>query len=311
MSTGRYEHLLRFYPPTWRARYGDELVALMEDTDAHGDGLSQRRRLGIVRAGLSERLHEMGGGTDPAPVERVRSGSLLVLCGWTLFVVAGAGFAKLAEHWDTAMPRSDRWLPAGAYDTVQWAAGIGAVIVLVGAAFAVPALVRFVRYGGWPMVRRPVLRAVAVSAVAVVTTVGAIVWTHLVGPGRQGGGSPAFPVVGIVWAVLTVGALATTTTAVVIVARHLHLSSWVARLEGLLALLLTMAMVAIIGGMVVWWGSVATNAPRFLSGSGSGLFDTPAPLTTVSAGLLMLTGLALALWGDSRVVRSIRATSAG
>jgi hypothetical protein len=39
------------------------------------------------------------------PAERVRSGSLLVLCGWALFVIAGSAFAKMTEQWVGATPQ--------------------------------------------------------------------------------------------------------------------------------------------------------------------------------------------------------------
>jgi len=309
VSTGGYESQLRWYPRAWRARYGDELVALMEDTYG-GNTAPLRRRLGVVRAGLSEHLHALGvGGGELDPGERVRSGSLLVLCAWALFVVAGSGFAKLTEHWDVVTPRSDRWLPAGAYDTVQWAAGIGVVIVLVAAVATLPPAVRFLRDGGWAQVRRPVGLAVGASAAAAVLSTALFVWSHHIGSRQRNGGSWPYAAVGIVWALMVVVALAACTGGAVAVCRRLRLSPLVLRLEGLLAMLLTLAMVAVIGGTLVWWGAIATDAPGFLSASGAGLFGSPGPLTLVVAGLLMLVGLLVAISGASRVARSFPAVS--
>jgi len=306
VSTEEFERLLRWYPSAWRARYGPELVALMEDTYGDQEPLTVRRRLGIVRTGLFERIHQLGVAPEVGPGQETRSGSLLVLFGWALFVVAGMGFAKLAEHWDVVTPRHDWWLPSGAFDAVQWSAGIGAVVLLVAIAVASPALVNWIRDGGWSDVRRPIWSAVIVSSVTTAMTAGMIIWAHHVGPVRPGGRSPSFPVVGGVWALLVVATIATVTVAAAVIAARLQLSARVLRVEGCLALLLTAAMVVVFGGMLLWWGAIATFAPQFLSGGESGLFDTPAPLTMVAAGLLMVAGLILALLGDGRVVRSFR-----
>ena len=70
-----YEHMLRWYPPAWRARYGDELTALMEDMYAASGRVPPRARLGLVRAGLVERAREAGlVGTAVGPAARVTGG---------------------------------------------------------------------------------------------------------------------------------------------------------------------------------------------------------------------------------------------
>ena len=92
-----------------------------------------------------------------------------------------------------------------------------------------------------------------------------------------------------------------------VVVRHLRFSEPLLRLEGLLATLLTLAMVTIIGGALVWSISIANDAPWLLSGSGSGLFGVPGPPAEIITGLLMLAGLILAVGGSGRVARAIRA----
>jgi hypothetical protein len=51
----RLGKLLRWYPRAWRDRYGEEFLALVEDT-LDGGRPGWRLRLGVVRAGLRERL---------------------------------------------------------------------------------------------------------------------------------------------------------------------------------------------------------------------------------------------------------------
>jgi hypothetical protein len=50
------ERVLRYYPAAWRRRYGDELIAMLDDT--YGEGkLRLRVRMSLVRSGLMERIH--------------------------------------------------------------------------------------------------------------------------------------------------------------------------------------------------------------------------------------------------------------
>jgi hypothetical protein len=300
MRTGRFERLLKWYPRRWRDRYGTELVALLEDTYGDG-GVPLAGRFAIVRAGAAEQLREVGLAGGETAGERVRSGSLFVLCGWGLFVIAGSAFAKMTEHWVGAMPPADRRLPTTAYDAVQLAASVGLAIVLVAAAIALPAVPRFLRDRGWVRVRRPVGRALIVSTVTALLTIAMVVGAthHHGGRGTQ--------LIASFWALLVVASIGTCTLAATAVARHLRFSEPLLRLEGVLALVLTVVMVTIMGGTLVWSVSIANDAPRLLSGSASGLFGVPGPPAEIITGLLMLGGLVLGVGGAGRVARSIRA----
>ena len=305
MRTGRFERYLRWNPPASRARYGTELVALMEHTNGPSGPLPARARFGIVWAGVAERLRHSGLAGGGAPGNRLRSGALLVLCGWSLFVVAGSGFAKVSEHWQRAMPKGDRLLPTGAYQTVQTAAAVGLVVVGVAALTVLPSFARLLRRGGWPTARVPVLLAAGAGAVAIVTTVGAVLWSRL-RPARPFVGP--VPLLGVGWALILLTAIAVLTLSIVWVAKRLSLPVAVLRLEGALAVVLTLAMCAVLGGTVTWWGAIATDAPTFISGSHTGLFSTPGALSMTAAGSLMTAGLALGIWGDTRVIRALRAS---
>jgi hypothetical protein len=302
---GRFDHLLRWYPSAWRQRYGDELLGLLEDT--YGDqSIPFRCRLSLVRAGTLERLRGSGLERDSNESrERVRSGSLLVLCAWAVFVVAGAGFAKFAEHWDAVTPKGARRLPADAYDAVQWAAQLGALVVLVAAAVSLPAFVRSIRQGGWAPIRRSVVRAIVVTSTAALATVGVVVWAHHLSPRQRNGALWPYTGVGALWALMIIATIATCAIAAVTVVRRLRFSARILKLLGASALVITLAMVVIIGGTLVWWGAVAADAPWFF---GSGLFGSaasPTPPAMVIAGILMIVGLFAALLGAGRVVRSL------
>ena len=108
----------------------------------------------------------------------MRGASLVVLCAWALFVVAGSGFAKYAEHWDRVTPLHDRAVPSDAFTAVQVAAFTGVVIFCVSTLVALPAFVRFIRGHGWAPIRRPLSVMLITSSIAMVATVGIVVWSH-------------------------------------------------------------------------------------------------------------------------------------
>jgi hypothetical protein len=304
-GTDRFERMIRWYPPEWRARYGDELTALLEDTYETAP-IPLRQRLALAKAGSVERIRATGlRGDATAPDDRMRAGSLLVLCAWTLFVVAGALFAKFSEHWDVATPPGDRRLPTDGYQAVQWAGGAGVVIVLAAACMAVPSFIRLVKRGDWSTVRRPVLAAVAMGVAAVAATTGIVVWSHHLGPNDRNRAVPGFRVAAMTWGLVVVAALATATVAAVSVARRLELSRRTLRALGAMAVILTALMGAILVGTVTWWVVVALDAPQFL-GSGAWSTSNVLPPPLLVSGGLMVIGLGAAAAGTACMIRSAR-----
>jgi hypothetical protein len=164
MQPGEEKRLLRWYPEPWRRRYGDELVALVEDTlGAHSPG--RRLRWSLAMHGLRERTrHNRVIGAAADREERIRGGAALVLWGWALLLPAGFSFAKLIEHWDAATPSSDRTVPSVAVGAAQAFAVVGAVAILVAAAVAATGLARSLRHGAWSRLRRSVAVAGGLAA---------------------------------------------------------------------------------------------------------------------------------------------------
>ena len=145
---GDHSGVLKWYPEAWRDRYGDELIALLDDRYG-SQPVPLAARISMMKAGWSERLRDAGVVGRSVGLEgRVRGASLVVLCGWALFVIAGAGFAKYAEHWDLVTPQHDRALPAAAFVAVQAAAAVGVVIFSMAGLIALPAFVRRIRERG-------------------------------------------------------------------------------------------------------------------------------------------------------------------
>ncbi len=311
MTADRFERLLRWYPPEWRARYEAEMTALLEDSYATASAVPWRDRLGLARTGLTERVRATGlVGAASGPAERVRGGSVLVLCGWALFVVAGAIFAKFADRWSATVPSHGRWVASAAYDAVAVLGMVGCVLVAVAALLVVPAFVRLIRAGRWESVRRPLRRAVVAGATAALLILGALSWAHHLSPYDRNGGLSGYSALFVVLGVTSVAAVLSATAAAVNVARRLELSPHVVRICGLLALAVGFVMVLLFAGILVWWCWVAIHAPNvLLNGIGNGFpYTSPTvPPTLVVAGGLMVLGLVVAVGGARRVAHSWRA----
>jgi hypothetical protein len=54
----RDPQVVRWYPPAWRRRYGEELMALLEDMYGE-EPLPVRCRISLFRSGAMERVHDM------------------------------------------------------------------------------------------------------------------------------------------------------------------------------------------------------------------------------------------------------------
>jgi hypothetical protein len=297
--------LLRFYPPAWRARYGEELATLIEQNSPDGQ-VPWRVRLDIARAGVRERLHAVGlAGYGIPPGEQVRAGSLLVLSAWVLFVVAGAGVQKVSEHWQAVTPIAKQGLPSAAFAALVIAAGFGSVLVLAGIAAALPSLAVFLRGGGWPLVRRPIVRAVAVSLPTIAATIGLVELAHRFSNTQRNSGSFFYGGVFLLWVVLVAACLFVWTVAAVATARRLRLPEKTLRLEAWLALAVSAAMAAITIATAVWWASLADAAPWFFSGRPVGSVASPFEPKLALAAALMLCATLLGLAGATRAIRGL------
>jgi hypothetical protein len=303
--------MIRWYPPQWRSRYGGELTALLEDIHPAGE-VPLRTRLGLVKAGLEERARaarRVGWSGDHG--ERVRAGSVLVLCGWALFLVAEALFGKFTDNWAAGTPGADRALPSDGYDAVLVAAIVYCVLVLLAALVVVPAFVRLIRAGRWRAVRRPLLGGVLTSAWVIVLTGCTLLWAHHLSAHDRNGGRPLYGVLFAVTGLSVFVAIGFATAAAVTVLRRVELSGRLVRLLGALAIGAPVVMVTVLAGLVTWWASEAVYAPDVLRhgiGGGIPFASGTTPPTLVVAGLLMLVGLVLASAGSIRVATSFRAS---
>jgi hypothetical protein len=305
----RFERMIRWFPPRWKERYGAGMVALLEDTYGNED-VPRRARFSMMRSALIERVREFGLiGAGAGANERLRAGSLAILCGWACFMIAGADFAKFSEHWSASTPKQHHALPKLGYMMVQDAGVIGVVVVLVAASLTVPSFWRFARGGNWSSVRRPLVLTTVAGICLMAFTAGIAFWAYGLSNGDRNGGLWPYEVVFLLWCVAVVLTLVLATGAALNVTRQLDLAKRTLRTLSGLALVLSAAMVAIVAGTALWWASESIYAPHFLrDGIGSGVVNSSStfPLSLVIAGFLMLLGLGIAVTGAARLAPSLR-----
>ena len=298
------QSLLRWYPEPWRARYGPELLALIED-DLCGQQPGLRFRISIAVAGLRERSHQVGLTGQSAPAsDRSRTGALLVLCAWTAFVIAGISFGKLAEYFQATVTDRAKTISSAAYDVIFVLAIFAGALVVTGAVLALPAFFRFLRSGGWQSVRGHFQRALAVSVLGLGSLLAVRSFAHSLDAVHRNGGDAAYSAAFLACAFVIVVAMLLWTAAVVAVVRRLELPVKVQRSEAALAVVVATAILLMTVATAVWWGAVDSGASWFASGSGpatvTSLFD-PNMLMTMS---LMLIAMALAGYGVTRISES-------
>jgi hypothetical protein len=299
--------LLRVYPASWRARYGDELATLIEELD--GDArMSWRVRLDVVRAGFAERVRVLGPGGLP-PRERAREGSLLVLYAWMLFVLGGLGVQRASEHWKAVTPAAKQRLPAAAFDVLFVAAGIGAALVLLGVAALLPRLASTIRQHGWTEIRRPIIRAGLLTLLTLVATVGLARWAHSLTPAARNGHDTAYGGVFAAWVLLFAACLFAWAAAAAATARRLSLSPAVLRFEVWLGATVSAAMAVMTIATAVWWGSLASAAPWFFDGRPVGSSASALVSNMVVPAGLMLCATALGLIGATRAMKAVTKVS--
>lgn len=293
------ERALRWYPPQWRERYAEGMRALLEASYEQG-AIPWRTRVGLRRAALGEWIRESGAvGVTSTRRDRLRAGSLIVLGGWTLFVVAGAIFAKLAEQWDLSTAPALRTWPRLGYDLVQGGGSLGVAVSVMSAAAAVPLVYGAQRSGRWPEIRGPIRRLLYVMAGLLVTTPILVLWAHHLTGAERG-----YHVVGLTWALALVVAIGLTSVSAMQLVYRLEPSERLLRAGSFGALVLSGVMCIIAAGTALWWVSEARHAPQFMHNVGGSVFfsgarGAPWPLAMV--GLLMILGLVAACLGTLRL----------
>lgn len=298
--------LVKWYPPSWRERYGDEFGAYLED-ELGGARPSFRFLISVAYGALRERTNATGllGDRDGAE-ERLRASSLLILCAWSLFMLAGASFSKLTEHFSRSMPAGSSSLARIGFDTVAVSGALGMVLLGLGALIALPSLVRFLRSGGWAGVRGPLSLSTTLTLLTFGAVVPLAIWAHHLSAAQRNGSDGAYSGAFAFWALLVAAVLFSWDRAVIACVSKMTLSPRVLHGEAVLATALLFLMVVITGGTTLWWSQLAYHAPWFLQGTNVGSSPSPVTpnLTVTLAVMVVATGVGI--FGVNRIRRSWR-----
>ena len=303
MAAAELGRLLRWYPPAWRDRYGEEFVTYMEDSFG-SERPPLAARLSIVAGGIRERARRSGlTGDSVPPTDRIRAGVLMVLVSWTAMVIAGSSFAKMSEHFDTALQNGadTHHLPDLAYTFIQTVAGVAGLIVVAAAGLALPTFLRYLRSGGWPSIRAHALRATGCTLLTAGITAPLLEWAHHLTAHQRNGGSAAYTALFLVWAALVVVTLVLWTVLAVVAARRVTFAPSLLAAEAGMAVAVALAIVGIVTATSLWWGLIAERAPTFLSDNPT----LPVNARLVATVALMALAAAAATAGAVRIARSL------
>lgn len=303
----RYERALRWYPASWRRRYGSELAALLQDT--YGDHrLPVRAKLSLLGSGMTERLRAGGlvGSSLPAS-DGVRAGVLLAFWAWAICMVAGGAFANIADGWQPALPAGSTLLPMAGYVIAASAGLTGGCLVLAGAAVCTPAFVRFLRAGGWARIRTRVLLAAGLLALTIIGLAAARDWAAHLSQHQRNGGLWSYSLFFIVVALLASATIVAWTAAGAAAARRIELPVPVLRTCRALAIAIAVVIAALIAGTATWWAAVAARAPWFFTGAPHGAWRASvAPAGLIGVLVLLTAGLLLGAAGAWRASAAAR-----
>jgi hypothetical protein len=232
-------HLLRWYPRAWRERYGEELLALIQDSLQEGRP-GWPLQLSVIWGGLGERGRQAWHAATTSFKAWSDKGSTILLAG----LICGFGLDSLTTASSAARP----WREV-ALDALLAAVTLTGALVLADGLVAFPALVRFLRAGGWPKIRRRVGWAAGATAVAVGGLV--FVW----GSDWQAQRNVSWAILAglLVTGLATTGAIGLWSATATATARHLTLAPRVRAAQLILGAVLPTAVMAMIVTSSLWW----------------------------------------------------------
>jgi hypothetical protein len=298
--------LLRWYPPRWRSRYEEEFLAFL--TDRYGTShLPRRAQISIAFAGLRERGYDSGivGARSTAATQR-KNGALMVLVAWSIMIVGGAVLQKTSEHYASSLPAHSHFLAQLSFNVTVVSGTAGSLLVLAGAAAAIPAFARLLRVERWSALRRTFVTPLVATAMLITATIGLSVWAHQLTSVQRNGANDWYSSAFLALVFLVVMTIGLWTKVAIDIANRCAFTPQELRRESYLALAVSLSTLFGIAGAITWWIQMAQHASSFLSGSAAGLTSSPWSTNLAAALTVMTFGTAAALWGATRVVLSYR-----
>lgn len=298
MSMERY--VLRLYPRTWRQRYEEEMLAMLEEHPC-----SFLDNVDLFFGALDAHLHPHLGTTGMPLLERIkqmlsllRRSLLLIFCAYIGFILAGAAFQKLTEYNDFQEAAQTYSAVGLSFNLVVIGAFVALLAVIVGSLPIAVAIVRSAlaqkRYGPLFLLAVPFLA----FAIFLGTT---LALEAIDQPGNHL--SPAWYIFlnrGIFIGVLIAAAIASTGALCFAVARS-EIPEKLLRFALLPSILTTIVMALVLVATLVWGLSLRSNVPQLFN-SNEGMFGTSTAggwlwiviamaLTTFLAAISLIRGL--------------------
>jgi hypothetical protein len=289
----RNARALEWYPTAWRARYGEELMTLLDDS--YGTkALPWKVHIQLRTAGIRETLRASGmsGSPDDAP-QIVIGSALRVLCAAAMVGVAGGPLLKFNEGWRVGTPSPDRLAPTLAAGLALAAAGLSALVIAAAVMVVFPTLARTIRQRGWKMVAHHVRRLSLFGGVLIGGTAALSVWAHYLPSSARNGSDNAYTAAFFCLLTAAVIMVISTVSSVVALITELELAPKRVRQLGRLGLLMVIALCLVALGAALWWVSLATHATFVIGG--------PLPVDLVVDLAVMACGLALAFPAARRI----------
>lgn len=276
--------LLSLYPAAWRARYGEEFAALLEDCPMTLSSYADIM-LGALDAHIAPQDTT---GRILAMINRPRRTAIAVFSAYILYVLAGIGFQKMSEYDDFFDAARAHSLIGTGYTILYTGAVVSLLAVLAG---GLPLAVTALRFA-WTNRRWdiPLLLSVPVFAFAVL--IGYIeLLLHVIGPAthtnsihdRLGFVLP-FSLAGV----LVLLAIASTVAVSLAVARS-EIDPRLLRFTYLPAIVATLAMALTLVGLVMWGVGVHAYAPALWNGN-----DGIAATSTIGSWSWQVAGMSVA-----------------
>jgi hypothetical protein len=284
--------LVALYPADWRARYGEEYLAVLEQMR-----LTPRVVADHIRAAVAVQLDP---GRDTAGAravaDRLRSSELTVLMSWLALVVGGLAYQRMID--DAALAGA-----GDAHDAIR----IGLVLVVAGALLSLAA----VMVGSLPALLAIVRTAIAgrrpgllgLLAVPPLLLVGFLALTVRLASGGAGSGAEHAQVaLFAAWGASFVAALAAGAAAVSLAAARASVPAACFRFAIRPAYALTAAMALVSAGALVWGAALATFAPSLFWGD-QGLVASSTALSWLGVMALMSGATVIAVRSALRIHR--------
>jgi hypothetical protein len=301
MTTRLARGALRLYPLAYRRRYGDEMLALLDERPS-----TRHTVLDLLRGALVAHVRPADGPAGTVgPADRVRASTSGILLCWIFFAAAGFGFYKSTEDYPFSEAGHAHPVLSNAHLAVQALALMASAAVVLGALPLIAAAVAQARRepGAWRLIWRPLAPVIGFAALTAVFI--AIAHTQAPNNGTAFGHGAS-----IVWAIAGLGS----GVACVLACRAALFATPVGAARLKIALtagtLVTIAMVAIAAATALYAIALAADASQ-LAGEPNGPFGLlSVRASLIVAVIVMVAAGALATVTTLRGWRGERALAA-